>query len=185
MPAQAPRVPEQKGASCSQILHSRMLWSTASILTLGFLTRPRSPSQSTAATVTLRGTVERFSQRRAAVEDANKIDGVDEVDDELKVNLIGADRREDDEIRGNWQPALIWDTDVPSELGRRKSQGWLDYPDRRRRLPVRERRGLRRCCKSLWHLRRHERDQGQQLVTPHRFAWAATAAHIGRRLWSH
>lgn len=76
--------------------------------------------------VTLRGTVERFSQRRAAVEDANKIDGVDEVDDELKVNLIGADRREDDEIRGVALQALIWDTDVPSELVDVKvKDGWI------------------------------------------------------------
>jgi osmotically-inducible protein OsmY len=67
-------------------------------------------------TVTLRGTVERFSQRRAAVEDAQKIDGVYQVDDQLKVNLIGADRREDDEIRGAALQALIWDTDVPSDL---------------------------------------------------------------------
>ena len=77
-------------------------------------------------TVTLRGTVERFSQRRAAVQDANEIDGVDYVDDELKVNLIGADRREDDEIRGVALQALIWDTDVPSELVDVKvDDGWI------------------------------------------------------------
>ena len=77
-------------------------------------------------TVTLRGTVERFSQRRAAVQDANKIDGVDYVDDQLKVNLIGADRREDDEIRGVALQALIWDTDVPSDLVDVKvNDGWI------------------------------------------------------------
>jgi osmotically-inducible protein OsmY len=77
-------------------------------------------------TVTLRGTVERFSQRRAAVQDAGKIDGVDYVDDQLKVNLIGADRREDDEIRGVALQALIWDTDVPSDLVDVKvSDGWI------------------------------------------------------------
>jgi hypothetical protein len=76
--------------------------------------------------VTLRGTVERFSQRRAAVEDVKKIDGVDEVDDQLKVNLIGADRREDDEIRGVALQALIWDTDVPSDLVDVKVRdGWI------------------------------------------------------------
>src|ERR1700760_3267490 len=76
--------------------------------------------------VTLRGTVESFSQRRAAVEDAKKIDGVYEVDDQLKVNLIGADRREDDEIRGVALQALIWDTDVPSDLvDVRVEDGWI------------------------------------------------------------
>ena len=65
--------------------------------------------------VTLRGTVERFSQRRAATEDARKVEGVYEVDDQLKVNLIGADRRDDDEIRGVALQALMWDTEVPSD----------------------------------------------------------------------
>ena len=76
--------------------------------------------------VTLRGTVERFSQRRAAVQDAKRIDGVYEVDDQLKVNLLGADRREDDEIRGVALQALIWDTEVPSDTVDVKVQeGWI------------------------------------------------------------
>jgi osmotically-inducible protein OsmY len=77
-------------------------------------------------TVTLRGTVERFSQRRAAVDDAKKIDGVYDVDDQLKVNLAGADRREDDEIRGVALQALIWDTDVPSDtVDVKVDDGWI------------------------------------------------------------
>lgn len=77
-------------------------------------------------TVTLRGTVERFSQRRAAVEDAKTIAGVYDVDDQLKVNLIGADRREDDEIRGVALQALIWDTEVPSDIVDVKvDDGWI------------------------------------------------------------
>ena len=76
--------------------------------------------------VTLRGTVESFSQRRAAAEDAQKLDGVYDVDDQLKVNLIGADRREDDEIRGVALQALIWDTEVPSDLIDVKVEdGWV------------------------------------------------------------
>jgi osmotically-inducible protein OsmY len=79
-----------------------------------------------AGTVTLRGTVERFSQRRAAVQDVKQIDDVYEVDDQLKVNLIGADRREDDEIRGVALQALIWDTEVPSDTVDVKVQdGWI------------------------------------------------------------
>jgi osmotically-inducible protein OsmY len=76
--------------------------------------------------VMLRGTVERFSQRRAAVQDTKKIDGVYDVDDQLKVDLIGADRREDDEIRGVALQALIWDTEVPSDTVDVKVQdGWI------------------------------------------------------------
>ena len=76
--------------------------------------------------VTLRGTVESFSQRRAAVGDAKQIEGVYEVDDQLKVNLIGDNRREDDEIRGVALQALIWDTEVPSDLVDVKVEdGWI------------------------------------------------------------
>ena len=76
--------------------------------------------------VTLRGTVERFSQRRAAAQDARNIDGVYEVDDQLKVNLEGADRREDDEIRGVALQALIWDTEVPSDaIDVKVEDGWI------------------------------------------------------------
>jgi osmotically-inducible protein OsmY len=76
--------------------------------------------------VTLRGTVERFNQRRAAVQDARKIDGVYEVEDQLKVSLAGPDRREDDEIRGVALQALIWDTEVPSDTVDIKVQdGWI------------------------------------------------------------
>jgi hypothetical protein len=76
--------------------------------------------------VELRGSVENFSQRRAAGDDAHKIDGVYEVDNQLKVNLIGADRREDDEIRGVALQALIWDTEVPSDtIDVRVQDGWL------------------------------------------------------------
>ena len=76
--------------------------------------------------VTLRGTVENFSQLRAATEDAKKIDGTYEVDDQLKVNLIGSDRREDDEIRGVALQALIWDTEVPSDsIDVKVDDGWI------------------------------------------------------------
>jgi osmotically-inducible protein OsmY len=65
--------------------------------------------------ITLRGTVERFSQRRAAEHDALGVDGVSEVINYLKVNLPGTDRREDDEIRGAALQNLMWDAEVPSD----------------------------------------------------------------------
>ena len=93
---------------------------------------PRIPASSEIAVtvddgiVTLRGTVENFSQRRAAAHDVKNLDGVYEVDDQLKVNLVGADRREDDEIRGVALQALIWDTEVPSDMIDVSVQdGWL------------------------------------------------------------
>ena len=93
---------------------------------------PRIPASSEIAVtvddgiVTLRGTVENFSQRRAAGADVKRVDGVYEVDDQLKVSLIGADRREDDEIRGVALQALIWDTEVPSDMiDVSVKDGWL------------------------------------------------------------
>jgi osmotically-inducible protein OsmY len=76
--------------------------------------------------VSLRGTVESFGQRRAASDDAHKIDGVYEVDDQLKVSMLGSDRRDDAEIRGAALQILIWDAEVPSDLIDVKVQdGWV------------------------------------------------------------
>jgi osmotically-inducible protein OsmY len=76
--------------------------------------------------VTLRGTVESFSQRRAAGQDAKKVEGVYDVDNELNVSLTGANRRDDDEIRGAALQGLIWDVDVPSDFVDVKvDDGWI------------------------------------------------------------
>ena len=77
-------------------------------------------------TVTLRGTVESFRQRRAAADDANEIEGVYDVDNQLKVSLTGADRRDDDEIRGIALQILMWDVDVPSDaVDVKVDDGWV------------------------------------------------------------
>jgi osmotically-inducible protein OsmY len=75
--------------------------------------------------VTLRGTVESFSQRRAAGDDAHKVDGVYDVDNQLKVSLTGANRRDDDEIRGIALQILIWDVEVPSTVDVMVDDGWV------------------------------------------------------------
>ena len=76
--------------------------------------------------VTLRGTVESFRQRRAAAEDANKVEGVYDVDNQLKVSLTGADRRDDDEIRGIALQSLIWDVQVPADaVDVKVDDGWV------------------------------------------------------------
>ena len=77
-------------------------------------------------TVTLRGTVESFSQHRAAGQDANRVDGVYVVDNQLKVSLSGDNRRGDDEIRGVALQRLIWDSEVPSEfIDVKVDDGWV------------------------------------------------------------
>jgi osmotically-inducible protein OsmY len=79
-----------------------------------------------AGTVTLRGTVGSFSQRRAAADDAYNVDGVDYVDDELKVRLLDESRREDADIRGMALQILMWDSEVPAELIDVKvDDGWV------------------------------------------------------------
>ena len=79
-----------------------------------------------AGLVTLRGTVGSFGQRRAAANDAYHIDGVDYVDDELKVRLLDESRREDADIRGMALQILMWDADVPADLIDVKvDEGWV------------------------------------------------------------
>jgi osmotically-inducible protein OsmY len=76
--------------------------------------------------VTLRGTVESFTQRRAAAEVARDVDGAYDVRDQLKVALPGSDRREDHEIRGAALQALMWDVEVPSDtIDVHVRDGWV------------------------------------------------------------
>ena len=77
-------------------------------------------------TVTLRGTVGNFRQRRAAIDDARQISGVREIDDQLHVDLFGSERREDNEIRGAALQTLIWDANVPADTVEVKvKDGWV------------------------------------------------------------
>src|SRR4051794_8431697 len=77
-------------------------------------------------TVTLRGTVTSFAQRRAAVADARRIAGTSRVDDELEVRLLGLDRRKDAEIRGHALQRLIWDSELPGDyLDVHVEDGWV------------------------------------------------------------
>jgi osmotically-inducible protein OsmY len=65
-----------------------------------------------AGVVTLRGTVESFKQRHAAVEDAHAVTGVEAVYDELDLRPFPHDPH-DDELRGAALQSLIRDTRVP------------------------------------------------------------------------
>jgi osmotically-inducible protein OsmY len=64
---------------------------------------------------TLRGTVETFVQRKAAEEDALKTEGIIDIYDRLRVDLRGAHRRADREIRAAALQTLMWDVRVPSD----------------------------------------------------------------------
>jgi osmotically-inducible protein OsmY len=77
-----------------------------------------------AGTVTLRGSVSSFRQRRAAVDVARRVRGVRHVEDELAVDV--RDHWEDDEIRGTALQRLIAEGDVPADrIDVRVSNGWL------------------------------------------------------------
>jgi osmotically-inducible protein OsmY len=79
-----------------------------------------------AGSVTLRGTVGSFSQRRAAVADARRARGVENVYDELEVRLLNDDRRKDAEIRGALLERLIWDSELPgAAIEARVKDGWV------------------------------------------------------------
>jgi len=83
---------------------------------------PRIPDPSDIAvgavdgTAILRGTVGSFSQRRAAASDTLAVEGVDDVDNQLKVRLLDGSRRTDADIRGMALQVLTWDSQVPSDL---------------------------------------------------------------------
>ena len=75
-------------------------------------------------TVTLRGSVTSFRQRRAAVDVARRVRGVRHVEDELGVDV--RDHWDDDEIRGTALQMLIDNPDVPADrIEVRVANGWL------------------------------------------------------------
>jgi osmotically-inducible protein OsmY len=76
--------------------------------------------------VTLRGRVETFRQRHAAVDVARQIEGVAEIDDQLHVELGPMDHREDDQIQAAALQKLIRDTEVPADSIQVKvHHGWV------------------------------------------------------------
>jgi osmotically-inducible protein OsmY len=76
--------------------------------------------------VTLRGKVNSFRQRHAALDDARQVDGVQGIDDQLQVELRPMDHREDDEIRAAALQKLIRDSDVPDDsIEVRVRNGWV------------------------------------------------------------
>jgi osmotically-inducible protein OsmY len=70
----------------------------------------------TGGVVTLRGTVGSFRQKREAKKAAERVWGVVSVDNELDVELMGENRREDADLRGDVLQALMLDSLVPTSV---------------------------------------------------------------------
>jgi osmotically-inducible protein OsmY len=66
--------------------------------------------------VTLRGTVGSFRQKREAGKAAERVYGVTKVTNDLDVRLLTEHRREDAELRGDVLQALMLDTLVPTTI---------------------------------------------------------------------
>ena len=74
-----------------------------------------------AGVVTLRGTVSSFRQKREAKKAAERVWGVVSADNEIDVELMGEQRHEDADLRGDVLQALMLDSLVPTSV-----DAWVD-----------------------------------------------------------
>jgi osmotically-inducible protein OsmY len=75
--------------------------------------------------VTLRGTVGSFREKREAQKAAQRVYGVISVDNELQVQLLNGQRRDDAELRGDVLQALMLDSLVPSTVDAKVDDGFV------------------------------------------------------------
>ena len=75
--------------------------------------------------VTLRGTVGSFTQKREAKQDAERVYGVETVNNELQVRILDAHRRDDADLRGAVLQAFTLDSLVPSTIDAKVMDGWV------------------------------------------------------------
>jgi osmotically-inducible protein OsmY len=75
--------------------------------------------------VTLRGTVGSFREKREAKQDAERVYGVENVNNELQVRILDANRRDDADLRGDVLRALMLDTLVPPTIDAKVNDGWV------------------------------------------------------------
>jgi osmotically-inducible protein OsmY len=75
--------------------------------------------------VTLRGTVGSFREKREAASAAKRVYGVTNVDNQLSVRLLDGDRRDDADVRGGVLQALMLDALVPSSIDASVKDGWV------------------------------------------------------------
>src|SRR4029077_12053422 len=74
-------------------------------------------------TVTLRGTVGSFREKREAKKAAERVYGVTSVENELNVRLMTDNARNDADIRGDVLQALMLDTIVPDTIDAKVNDG--------------------------------------------------------------
>jgi osmotically-inducible protein OsmY len=67
-------------------------------------------------TITLRGTVGSFRQKRESQRAAERVYGVVSVDNQLEVRILNEERRDDADLRGDVLQALMLDSLVPSTV---------------------------------------------------------------------
>jgi len=77
------------------------------------------------ATVTLRGTVASLRLKRAAGSAVARVRGVASIANELRVLLPAADRRGDEDLRGDVLEALMLDTSVPMTVDAQARDGFI------------------------------------------------------------
>jgi BON domain len=80
-------------------------------------------------TVTLRGTVGSFRRTWEAPKAARHVHGVTGVKDELQVQILNSDRREDAELRGDVLQALMLDSLVPTSVDAQVRDGFVTLRD--------------------------------------------------------
>jgi osmotically-inducible protein OsmY len=76
-------------------------------------------------TVTLRGTVGSFRQKREARKAAERVYGVLTVNNDLDVRILNQDRHEDADVRGDVLQALMLDTLVPKTIDASVKDGFV------------------------------------------------------------
>jgi osmotically-inducible protein OsmY len=78
-----------------------------------------------AGVVTLRGTVGSYTEKCEAKRDALRVRGVTRVDDELQVELLDENARDDADLRGAVLEALMLNSLVPSTVDAKVNDGWV------------------------------------------------------------
>lgn len=76
-------------------------------------------------TVTLRGTVGSFRQKRESRNAAERVFGVTGVSNELQVRILNASRRDDADLRGDVLQALMLDSLIPTAVDAKVEDGWV------------------------------------------------------------
>jgi osmotically-inducible protein OsmY len=75
--------------------------------------------------ITLRGTVGSFRAKREAKSAAERVSGVERVENDLQVRLMSADGRQDADLRGDVLQALMLDTLVPKTIDASVYEGFV------------------------------------------------------------